>query len=472
MRRESQEIHQSMTARGEELLELHRRLVQVPSVNRGDGSSAREDEVARVAAEYLRSCGVESRIVESAPGRGNLLASHRASEPGPTMLFISHSDVVPAGDETAWRFPPFSATVADGRIWGRGSNDCKMLVAAELFALGSIARAGMLPRGQIRMALGADEEAGGRFGFGWLAESEADFLRADLAVNEGGGAYLGRAADGEMMFTVGTGEKGRYEVVFTAKGPGTHASIPWGKANPVARIGELIGAIERWSGEPVLTSPVLRGLRAALGLEGELDAANLQATIDAGRKFSQAFYNSLMAQTRMTIVPTMLAAGDKSNAVPTRAELRCDARILPGQSREDLERAVREIAGAFSEVEFRIEETAGSSVSQVSPELRDMIERAIERAVSAKCRVVPTWCTGFTDSRFIRACGTPTIGFQLVEPGADPDRLGIHCIDESIEAGMLMPCALSLAHLALEFCGAAEAAKTAELKKTKPAPLG
>ena len=55
----------------------------------------------------------------------------------------------------------------------------------------------------------------------------------------------------------------------------------------------------------MLTSPVLRGLRDSLGLTGELTRESLQATIDAGRKFSQAFYNSLMAQTRMTIVPTM-----------------------------------------------------------------------------------------------------------------------------------------------------------------------
>jgi acetylornithine deacetylase/succinyl-diaminopimelate desuccinylase-like protein len=454
-----------MSDREEELLDLHRELVRIPSVNRGDGSSARETEVATTLATYLNRAEIESRIVESAPGRGNLLARWRAPIPGSPLghrlLFMGHADVVPPGDESRWRFPPFSAERANGRIWGRGTNDCKMLVACEAFAMASIARSGELVSGEIRLAVGADEEAGGKFGFGWLEEHESEFLKADLAINEGGGAYLTRGVDDRETFLVGTGEKGRYEVIFSVEGPGTHASVPWGRMNPAVRIAELAASLSAWSSLPLPGAPILPGFRETMGLLGDPASESLGLTFEAARRLSKSFYNSLMAQTRMTLVPTVLRSGDKSNAVPTSAELRCDGRLLPGQARRDLEEAIVEILKGFPDIAWRIEETAGSSVSELPEGTTGLFEQATARALNPEGsipegkplpRMLPSWCTGFTDSRFARAVGTPTYGYQLVIPQAEPDRLGIHCIDESIEQPMLLPCALSLAHLALEFC--------------------
>lgn len=451
-----------------ELLDLHRSLVQIASVNRGDGSSARETEVARCLAGYLAPAGVSSRIVEGAPERGNLLAhwapeSRRSGRLGSRLLMMSHSDVVPAGDEDKWRHPPFSAARSEGRIWGRGANDCKMFVACEAFALASIARSHALEAGELRLAVGADEEAGGRWGFGWLAEREPEFLRTDLAVNEGGGAYLARGADGREIYVIGTGEKGRYEVIFTAEGPGTHASVPWGRMNPAVRIAELATRLAAWSSPPTAGAPILEAFRRAMGFDATAMGENFGPLLEAARNISKSFYNSLMAQTRLTLVPTILRSGEKSNAVPTSAELRCDARLLPGQGFHVLEHAVADVLRGFPDIAFRIEETAAASGSQLPESLRVSFERAIGRATAdygggssqaprAEPRVLPTWCTGFTDSRFVRPLGTPTYGFQLVIPEADPDRLGIHCIDESIDEAMLLPCALSLAHLALDFC--------------------
>lgn len=451
-----------------ELFELHRALVQIPSVNWGDGSSARETEVARCLVGYLTPAGVSSRIVEGAPERGNLLAhwapkGRLTGRLGNRLLMMSHSDVVPAGDEDKWRHPPFSAARSEGRIWGRGANDCKMLVACEAFALASIARSEALEAGELRLAVGADEEAGGRWGFGWLAEREAEFLKADLAVNEGGGAYLARGAEGREIYVIGTGEKGRYEVIFTAEGPGTHASVPWGRMNPAVRIAELATSLAAWSSPPTAGAPILDAFRNEMGFGGSGAGENFGPLLEAARKISKSFYNSLMAQTRLTLVPTILRSGEKSNAVPTSAELRCDARLLPGQAFHVLERAVVEVLRGFPDIAFRIEQTAAASGSQLPDAQRIRFERAIGRATAssggtspptarAEPRVLPSWCTGFTDSRFVRPMGTPTYGFQLVIPEADPDRLGIHCIDESIDEAMLLPCALSLAHLALDFC--------------------
>ncbi len=462
------ELHEAMTLAESELIALHRRIVQVPSVNFGDGSSAKEDAVAAVMGDYLNGHGISARTAQGAPGRANLLAripakSAAKTGDGKTLLLMSHSDVVPVGDESAWRFPPFSAEIADGRIYGRGSNDCKMLVAAELFAVATLARLGLPKRGEIRLAVGADEEAGGKWGFGWLAANEPDFLKADMAINEGGGAFFGRSSAGNPLFLVGCGEKGRYEVTFTAKGPGTHASVPWGKINPLLTIARLAERIAQWQSRPEPVSPIFRQIRRWMELSGETREENLAETIaTAERRYSASFRNSLMAQSRLSIVPTLVAGGDKTNVVPSRVALKCDARLLPGQTRADLEKAIDEILSVLnpsetSNLKFEISETAQSSVSPFPAEIEKLFKRALDAAFQppAPVEVLPTWCTGFTDSRFVRPLGSPTYGFQVIEPRADPDRLSIHCIDESIEVGMLLPCALALGHLALDFCGGA-----------------
>ena len=78
--------------------------------------------------------GIVTRILESAPDRGNLVA-HIGSGDRPRLLFMSHLDVVPVDDAEYWRYPPFSGTVAEGAIHGRGAADCKGLAAACAMAL-------------------------------------------------------------------------------------------------------------------------------------------------------------------------------------------------------------------------------------------------------------------------------------------------------------------------------------------------
>jgi acetylornithine deacetylase/succinyl-diaminopimelate desuccinylase-like protein len=449
------QIRDSLGEHEAELIELHRALVRIPTVNRGDGGSADETRLAQYAAEYLEHARVPARVEEGAPGRGNLLAETCPKGVGPrTMLWMSHSDVVPVGDETAWSYPPLSAALAEGRIWGRGSNDCKMLVACQLFVLAHLARLGLPRHGQLRLAVGADEEVGGRWGFGWLLESRREFLRADLAICEGGGSCLGRFEDGIPTVSVGSGEKGRYDVIFRVRGEGGHASTPWGKKNPLLILSEVIARLSAWQPRPQPASPLFAHLGKWVGLNEAIRDGNVEEAIGRVAARAPLLLNSLKGQSRMTITPTVLHAGDKANAIPTEAELACDARLLPGQTQSDLEEAIARILQGpegIEGIEVTVRETSEPSVSPVDPELERMFERAATQAVGSPVKVAPVWCVGATDAHFVRAAGTPVYGFQLIHPDADAKRLGIHCINESIEASMLLPCARALAHLALEF---------------------
>lgn len=443
------QIQSFLSQREPELIDIHRAIVRVPTINRGDGTSAEETQCARVCADYLGEAGITSEIAEGVPGRGNLLAeSGEGSER--SILWMSHSDVVPIGDAAAWTHPPFGADIADGRIWGRGSNDCKMLVAAQLFALACLKRLGLPQRGRIKLAVGADEEVGGAYGFGWLLKNRTDFLKADMAICEGGGSSLGRLAGERPVISVGSGEKGRCDVILKARGDGGHASTPWGKRNPLLILTEIVRRIDAWRPPIAPAAPIFQAMGPWIGMES-VTGGNLEEAIERLTQRVPALLGSLRGQSRMTLTPTVLHCGDKANAIPTEASLTCDARLLPGQTLADLENVVRALMEGLDGVELTIHESSEPSVSPFDEAQRAMFERAASRGVGEAVEAAAVWCVGATDAHFVRVVGTPVYGFQVVDPNADPTRLGIHCIDESIEVGMLLPCALALAHHAVEF---------------------
>lgn len=437
--------------RENELIELHRSLVRIPSINWGKGRAQGEADVARCAQDYLTQAPIESDLVESAPGRANLLARW-GSKGGPACLLMSHSDVVPPGDEAAWTHPPFSGALSDGRIWGRGANDCKMLTAAQLFAMRLIAESGTEPEGQIKLAIGADEEAGGAMGFGWLARERPDFLRADMAICEGGGSCLGQfeiGNDTRPVLSVGCGEKGCYQITLRIAGSGGHASTPWGRRNPLTTLGRLLERIDQFSLPVTPASPVFNALFDWLG-ETDVTEDNVNSLIDHYRLENPSLWRSLRAQSRMTLTPTIVRGGEKSNSLPDEVNLVCDARLLPGQALSELENYLKSLRTDFPDVTYEMSETAEPSLSPVDDALLERFKQAAGWALESEVEAAPTWCTGYTDARYVRALGTPVYGFQMIHPDADPERLGIHCLDESIETRMLLPCALSLIHLAVQ----------------------
>jgi succinyl-diaminopimelate desuccinylase len=111
-------------------LDIARALIAFPSVTPVDGG----------ALPYLRDLlvrgGFKAELVTfEAPGTPDVLNLYaRIGSGPPNLVFAGHTDVVPPGDATRWRFDPFSAAVADGFLWGRGASDMKGGVAAAVAA--------------------------------------------------------------------------------------------------------------------------------------------------------------------------------------------------------------------------------------------------------------------------------------------------------------------------------------------------
>ncbi|MBV9359061.1 MAG: M20/M25/M40 family metallo-hydrolase [Chloroflexi bacterium] len=420
----------------DETIGLLQELVRIPTVNVGarpdTGDETRACELLR---DRLDAAGVPSDTFEPAPGRGNLLA--HLGRPGKRLLLMAHTDVVPVEDETLWDHPPFSGAIDRGRIYGRGADDDKADVVAYTMALVLLRRAGLEPAGELVFLAAADEESGGRWGAGWMVDHYPDRLRADCAVNEGAGNAM--RSPGGLLYTVGTGEKGRLEARVTRTGRSGHASRPWASDNPVPAIGDSISRIAAYDPEIDVSHPFFREVLAALGIQHTPRADNIDRICDElGAAGHAALATTLRAASRLTITPTMLDAGVKTNSIPDRARLVCDVRALPGQDdafvREELTHLL-----AGLDVDVDVQYTAVSNASPAdAPFVRQLGEALAASLGSADFRLLPALTVGFTDSRFVRPLGTQVYGFSPQHPSADPNQSGVHGNNEFIEIETLL----------------------------------
>ena len=367
---------------------------------------------AELLAEELEGAGLEPLVMQSAPGRANVVARLRGTGEKPPLLLTAHLDVVEA-DASAWEHPPFCGEVHDDCLWGRGAVDMKNMAAMSVAILTRLAREGVRPERDLIFAGVADEEAGCRYGCLWLCENHADLVRSEFAIGEGGGFNIQVA--GKSFFTVQVAEKGVCWVRARATGEPGHGSMPR-EDSAVVQLSEAIARLGR-DGLPRHSSAPVEGFIAALAshLPGPIRPV---IKLLANPTFGPAMLNILpdpsvrrafRALLGNTASPTVLRAGNKTNVIPGVAEAEIDGRILPGQSREDFMRELADVLGAGIELEIMhslppvVTEPKESSLYSLIHEVMS------ERAPGSP--IVPFIMQGFTDAKAFTSIGAKWYGF-------------------------------------------------------------
>lgn len=421
----------------EELVEFHQALVRFPTINTGQMPTGNETECCEYIRQRLETEGIDSQILESAPGRGNLVARMKGEGTGPSLLFMSHLDVVPIEDESKWSHPPFSGEIIDGAVWGRGSDDCKSVTAAAYGATVLLKRSGLLRKGDVVLTATADEEAGGNYGYKWLAKNAPDEIRADYSLNEGGGMPL-RAREGYAC-NLAVGEKGRVEVTITIEGRSGHAARPWEADNALGKAARVIAAVSDYQPEIDVSHPIFDWLDTMV--EG-IDRPTVDTLEDVLQKMASVDRSTaslLRALSRMTLTPTVLQAGQKSNSIPASAVLTCDSRTLPGQDADYVKRQVEQTLKGIDGITVETETWAQSTQSPFDTPFTQMLEKTLAVAIGrSDVTLIPSLTMGFTDSQWVRPLGVQAYGFAPINEGGSAARPGIHGINENFEIEALI----------------------------------
>ena len=400
-----------------------------------------ETEAAKYLAETLEKDDFKCELFESAPGRGSIITCLKGTGEKPSLLLLSHLDVV-AANPKEWSVDPFSGMVKDGFIWGRGALDMKSMTAMEVMVVKLLKRNNVKLKGDVILAATADEEKGGEAGAGWLVRNYPEKIRADYILNEGGGLAI--PIENKNVYTIQTAEKGIYWFKIRAKGRPGHGSVPGAADNAILRMNKVVERLGNYRAKITMVPTVKQFLsEVAKGDKMVQQAVTLlfqnpsmgDQILDMLAQVDKAMAEELRAMLRMTLAPTMVHGGVEENIIPSECEAVFDCRILPGQTPTDAMNEIRSLLKdvEMEKLEFETIQANDPSESPANTSLYELIVNVLKE-FEPKCSAAPILLTGGTDSRFFRNTGSICYGFQPMRADMPYGEIlkTIHGIDERI----------------------------------------
>lgn len=410
----------------DEVTGLCRDLIRIDTTNTGDlATSAGERVAAEYVAEKLSEAGIQPTVLESAPGRANVVARISGSDPSRGALLVhGHLDVVPA-DASEWSVHPFSGEIRDGFLWGRGAVDMKDFDAMVLAVVRDWARSGYVPPRDIVLCFTADEEAGSDYGATFLVDKHAAlFEGCTEAIGEVGGFSFSVSND-LRLYLVQTAEKGIDWLRVHATGRPGHGSFVHND-NAVTALSEAVARVGRHR-FPVVVTPTVRSFleQVAEALQIDLDPDNPEQAIEKLGPIASI----IGATIRNTANPTGLSAGYKHNVIPGKASATLDCRTVPGQFE-----AFREQLQAVLGPDIELEQVHRQPPLETTFDgaLVDAMAAAL-RAEDPGARAVPYMLSGGTDAKQFARMGIRCFGFSPLKLPADLNFSALfHGIDERV----------------------------------------
>jgi putative selenium metabolism hydrolase len=384
-------VRTAVKDRQEALIDFTQRIVRLPSLPGQEGEVAAAVETEMKALDYDKVWTDEA---------GNVIGKIEGGD-GPTVLLNGHIDHVDPGPAEGWPYPPFSAQVVNGELWGRASADMKGPVACMTYATSLLKQMDMVPPGDVYMTVTVMEEIGGLG-----AQHLTSHLKADVAIcGEPSRNILRR------------GHRGRIEMQAIFEGRAAHASMPHLGVNPHFAAAAFLAKLPE----------LIMGQDEALGSS--------------------------------TVAPTLYATDQISpNVVPGEVRLTLDWRNVPHETPEVIVAKLTELIGDY-QAQIKIvaqEYTAYTGFSKVFPSVfpafilqqDDPLLQAAHAALIetlGRDEGIEVWNFA-TDGGHLMAAGMPTVGFG---PGderlahTNQERISLAQMEEAVVAYVALIFALA-----------------------------
>ena len=350
-------------------LDFARNLIRQPSVTPDDAGC--QDLIA----EALQPAGFKAEFLTYGEVRNVWL---RRGQVDPLLVFAGHTDVVPTGPIEQWHYPPFSATVQDGILHGRGAADMKGSLAAMVTACQQFVIDHPNHRGSIALLITSDEEGPANNGTVKVVEMLCD--REEIIDWCVVGEPTSREQTGDV---IKNGRRGSLGGKLTIQGVQGHVAYPHLADNPIHRAADIVTrlAAQTW---------------------------------DEGNEF--------FPPTTFQVSNLNSGTG-ASNVIPAQAELDFNLRYSPESSIESIKERVNALCQQVC-TDYEIDWSRPNLPFQTQP---GELVNAASAAIYAVTGLTTDLSTegGTSDGRFI----APT-GAQVIELG--PVNRTIHQINEQV----------------------------------------
>jgi acetylornithine deacetylase len=351
-----------------------------------------------------------SPMVEADPAKSvQVVATHRAKDPtGRSLILQGHIDVVPEGPPEMWTYPPYSATIKDGWMHGRGAHDMKSGVAAMVFAMDALNTAGLEPAADVHVQTVTEEESTGNGALSTLVRG----YRAEAAlVPEPTGGTITRAHTGTLWFRI------------AVRGVPVHVAVAQSGSNAILSAYHLIQALQD----------------------------HTRAINEAAK--AHPWYGDIESPLKFN--PGIIRGGDWASSTPAWCEVDCRIGLLPGtdvaEARAAVERCVAEAARTDNFLANNPPSVtwhgflADGYVLEPGTEAEAVLAAAHTAVFGEEMPARIT--TAVNDTRFY--------GLYFGIPGLcyGPKGEGAHAFDERTELAHLKRTTLSIAAFIADWCG-------------------
>ena len=359
---------------------LARDLIRCPSVTPEEGGAL------ALLADVLERAGFdvhrETFSDVDTPDVENLFA--RIGSGSPHLVFAGHTDVVPVGDESAWKHPPFRGDIANGILYGRGAADMKGAIASFVAAaLDHLNASGGQPRGSLSLLITGDEEGQGINGMAKLLQWAA--ARGETFDH----CVLGEPTNPEQLGdAIKIGRRGSLSGILSVTGKQGHVAYPQLADNPIRYLVRIMSE--------VMSETLDTGTE-------HFDASNLEFTsVDVGNR--------------------------ATNVIPAQARARFNVRFNDRHTQASLKQWIeaRCTQAARGDVTCTVEYVAGNSdafLTKPGPFVALVVDSIA--AVTGRRPQLST-SGGTSDARFIKNY-CPVVEFGLVGQT-------MHQVDEHVPA--------------------------------------
>jgi acetylornithine deacetylase/succinyl-diaminopimelate desuccinylase-like protein len=371
-----------------------------------------EKPVVDYLKQVLEREGIPVEVYALEPNRPNLVARLKGNGSKRPILIMGHSDVVNV-DPAKWVHPPFSATRADGYIYGRGAVDDKDNLVASLMLMLILKRMQVpLDRDVIFLAE-SGEEGSTRVGIQYMVNQHFSSIDAEYCLAEGGNVT--RVGGRTRSANISTTEKIPRAIELTARGTSGHGSVPL-QSNAIAHLAAAVVKINTWKA-PVKLNETTRAYFTRLAtISTPAEGARYRAILGAAEPakaadtYFQAREPGHASIIRTSISPTIFQGGYRVNVIPSEAKATLDVRMLPGEDTLAFLNTVRRVIGDTAiNVAYAVRDVRPTTLpGRLDSEAFKVIEGAVTRHYETI--TLPTMLTGATDMAYLRAKGMQCYG--------------------------------------------------------------